>query len=68
MSEKHKLMYIHKMFKQEALRYYNNNVKNILTNYLEAKRMMLGHLNSSDIQNRIKNELLNLEFKLFLNK
>ena len=36
--------------------------------YKETKKLMLLHINSPDVQARVKNELLNLNFNLFASR
>lgn len=66
MSEDQKLRYVHNIFKKEASRYYNSNVKPIAQSYQECKTLMLLHFNSPDVQSRIKNELRTLNFENFV--
>lgn len=68
MAEKHKCKYIHNLFKSGALCYYSSNVKYTATSYIEVKKLMLVHFNSPDVQARVKNELMNLNFQSFIEK
>lgn len=68
MSDEQKCRYIHNLFKEEALRFYNSNVRPNASSYMEAKKLMLLHFNSPDVQARVKNELLSIKFETFINK
>lgn len=63
MSQEQKLRYVHNIFKDEALRFYNINLRNQAKPYDEVKRLMTLHFNSPDVQSRVKNELQTLEFQ-----
>lgn len=60
--------YVHNLFKEEALRFYNQYVKQSSISYRDTKAMMLRHFNSADVQNLIKNELMTLNFNTFIEK
>lgn len=66
MTEEQKCRYVHNIFKEEALRHYNANVRDEASSYIEAKRLMLSHFNSPDVQARVKNELRTLKFQTFV--
>ena len=68
MSEEQKCKYIHNIFKEEALRHYNANVRPQSRCYKESKRLMLLHFNSPDVQVRVKNELQRIKFQSFIQK
>lgn len=68
MSEQQKCKYVHNLFKAEALRYYITNIKSTASTYMEAKKAMLHHFNSPDVQARVKNQLSTLNFQSFVAK
>lgn len=68
MTDSQSAKYIDGIFKGEALRYFYRAEKHQSTSYREIKSLMLHHFNSSDVQNRIKNELMTLCFSAFVEK
>ena len=68
MTEDQSLKFLHNLLRGEALRFFNQSVKNYAISYRDAKTRIIRHFNSADVQNRIKNELLSLNFDTFVEK
>lgn len=68
LTDDEKNKYVHNLFKEEPLRVYNQSVKEATMSYRDTNAMVLRHFNSADVQNRIKNELMNLNFSSFVEK
>lgn len=57
-----KLQYLHNLFRGNALRFYNAQVKDKVCTYEEAVAKVTEHFNSLDVQQRIKTDLSTLQF------
>ena len=61
-----KFAYLHNIFRGDAIRYYNIEVKPNATNYNEAYILMREHFCSANVQSRVKIELQKLDFEKFI--
>lgn len=68
LTENQNFKYINNLFRGDALRNFNHAVEYTFISYANTKSMILRHFNSADVQNRIKNELLKLNFSVFIEK
>ena len=68
LTPRQKLQYLHNLFRGDALRFYNANVRNRATAFGEAISMIFSHFNSPDVQQRVKADLSTLSLKQFAEK
>ena len=68
LSQAQRLQYIHNIFKGEALRFYNSEVKGIETTLGGAIAKIRDHFNGADKQQRIKAELSSLTLEYFIRR
>ena len=63
-----KLQYFHNLFRGDALRFYNAQVKNRCSTFVYAVRVIYEHFNSPDVQQRVKTDFSNLSLSTFAEK
>lgn len=68
LSATHKLQYLHNLFRGDALRFYNSQVKGTVSTCGEAIHTMIGHFNSPGVQRRVKDEISTLSLNTFVEK
>ena len=68
LTPREKLQYFHNLFRGDALSFYNMNVKNRYSSFEEAVRVIYGHFNSPDVQQRVKTDMSTLSLTKFADK
>ena len=68
LSASQKLQYLHNLFRGDALRFYNLQIKGRVSTFGEAISVIMNHFNSADVQQRVKADLSTLSFIKFVEK